>query len=623
MTIKRLNTRLANQIAAGEVVERPAAVIKELLENSIDAGATHIDINIERSGIKRMCVSDDGCGIDAEDMPLAVARHATSKISTISDLEAVSSLGFRGEALASIASVSRLQLTSNSSGDDTQGIKLWVEGQDMQTKITPAPHPRGTTVNVCDLFFNTPARRKFLRTENTEYKRIDEVVRRIALSHLNIHLRLTHNGRQLLNLPQSTTVTEQQRRVAKISGMPFMEQALRVDGSNASGLRLWGWMGLPTFSRSQPDLQYFFVNGRTVKDKVISHAIRQAYQDVMYHGRYPAFVLFLDIDPLQIDVNVHPTKNEVRFRDSNGVHQFLFHQLQTWIAESKPNKITTNETIIDSATIDSATIDSATTEHTTSNHAILPTPQNLDSSSSPHSLQAKNNPAPKYSSQSYNQGKLAFTQALYTQAGEVNDNGELPPLGFAIAQIKGIYILAENQHGLVVVDMHAAHERIVYEKMKKDWQDNRQRDDKLHAQPLLVPLSLQVSEREISACMQCQQTLQHLGFIIDEAGPECLLIRQIPALLRHSEVEPLVRDVLADIIEYDQSTRIEEHIDRILGNMACHGAVRANRQLSLTEMNTLLRDIENTERSGQCNHGRPTWKQMTIKDLDKLFLRGR
>ena len=636
--IHLLDTRLSNQIAAGEVVERPSSVVKELLENCIDSGATHISIDIDRGGIKRIRIRDDGSGISKEDMPLAIARHATSKIKEINDLEAVSSLGFRGEALASIASVSRLQLLSNNS-DSPQGFLLEVEGRDMQAQVSPAAHPKGTTVDVQDLFFNTPARRKFLRTENTEYKRIDDIVKRLALSHLSLHIRVTHNGRQVTLLQGAISQEEQQRRVAKICGASFMEQALPIDSllmirqgqtPPADGLRLWGWMGLPTFSRSQADLQYFFVNGRAVKDKVITHAVRQAYQDVLYHGRHPAYVLFMEIDPAAVDVNVHPTKHEVRFRESRSVHQFIFHHLHSWVAETRPstNVIeqapkapeSDSDTVVQQSfslppqsQIDAPTLSTGNTfnreQSTTDQHQI-----NDQSGQWRNSSQAAG-------------GRRAFTksQELYGafESQDQVDHTEPPPLGFAIAQVHGVFVLAENQHGLIVVDMHAAHERITYEKMKISWQGNEQQRGRLTAQPLLVPLSLNVSEREATLCIEFSEQLERLGFVIDQAGPESLLVRQVPVLLRDSEVEPLVRDVLSDLVQQGDSQRIENHIDEILGNMACRTSVRANRQLSLAEMNALLRDMERTERSNQCNHGRPTWVQLSMSDLDKLFLRGR
>ncbi len=614
--IQKLDTRLANQIAAGEVVERPASVVKELLENSIDAGATSIKIDIDRGGIKRIRIRDNGGGIEQDQLPLAIARHATSKITSINDLEAVPTLGFRGEALASIASVSRLQLISNaqSSQEAMAGLSIEVEGRDMQPVTSPAPHPQGTTVDVQDLFFNTPARRKFLRTENTEYKRIHDIVKRMALSHFDVDFQLSHNGRQQLRFEVADTIDAQKRRVAKICGASFMEQALPIDCSSGDNMRLWGWMGLPTFSRSQADLQYFYVNGRAIKDKVVNHAIRQAYQDVLYNGRHPAYVLFLTIEPANVDVNVHPTKHEVRFRDSRHVYQFLFHNLHKWVAATKPSGSAAIESSLQSTP-------SPSIEQTSLKLNQFAVKENSPSFTINKIDKTPNSSTTFISSPSIS-GKKAFEQAksLYSN---LPDSDESPPLGFAIAQIHSVFILAENQKGLVIVDMHAAHERIVYEKMKQSWENNSQQRGKLTAQPLLVPHAINLSESEVNDCMEHIEPLRQLGFEIDSTGPESIIVRQVPVLLKNNEIEPLVRDVIADIRQHGSLERIENHIDEILGNMACRGSVRANRKLSIAEMNALLREMEQTERSNQCNHGRPTWVQMEMTDLNKLFLRGR
>ncbi len=596
-TINTLSPQLANQIAAGEVVERPASVLKELVENSLDAGATRIDIEVEQGGVKRLSVRDNGCGIDQSDMALALSRHATSKISDIDDLEAVGTLGFRGEALASIASVSRLSLTSNSGG--SQAWKAVSEGRDMTVDVQPAAHPAGTSVDVRDLFFNTPARRKFLRTETTEYNRIDDYAKKLALSHMAVAFSLKHNQRVNLNLQPAETVLEQEKRVADICGKPFMEQALYVDNQR-SGIRLWGWIGLPTFSRSQADLQHFFVNGRSIRDKVVSHAVRQAYQDVLYHGRHPAFVLFLEIEPKDVDVNVHPTKHEVRFRDSRVVHGFVSGTLQKALASDRPqDHLQSGET-----------------------HSLLPeqavptqTAMGLGPSPSPFNY-ASQSPGYSGGGQSVNTPMHAY-QSLYGE-GPSKESDTIPPLGFAIAQLKGIYILAENEQGMIVVDMHAAHERITYEQMKKDFDK-----EGLISQPLLVPESLSVSQREADAVEQNPEVFARLGFSVERAAAESVVVREIPALLRGTQVEALLRDVISDVLEHGISERIRHQINEILSTMACHGSVRANRKLSLPEMNALLRDMEATERSGQCNHGRPTYFQLSLDELDKLFLRGR
>jgi DNA mismatch repair protein MutL len=594
-SIKILSPQLANQIAAGEVVERPASVLKELVENSLDAGAKRIDIDIEQGGVKLLRVRDDGCGISQADMPLALNRHATSKISDLDDLEAVATLGFRGEALASIASVSRLSLTSNS--DEGQGWRAVTEGRNMDVDVQPAAHPAGTSVEVRDLFFNTPARRKFLRTETTEYNRIDDYAKKLALSHMDVAFTLRHNQRVNLNLQPASSQAEQEKRVADICGRPFMEQALYVDNQR-NGLRLWGWIGLPTFSRSQADLQHFYVNGRSIRDKVVSHAVRQAYQDVLYHGRHPAFVLFLEIDPCDVDVNVHPTKHEVRFRESRTIHGFISGTLQKALAQDRPQDHLQGQADNQFSRLPEEHVPQQAfmgLSPTTPNYA----PQFVASTGS-----AVNTPMDAY-------------QSLYGPDSSGDDNS-IPPLGFAIAQLKGIYILAENLQGLIIVDMHAAHERITYERMKADFDKQG-----LVSQPLLVPESLAVSQREADVVEQNPEIFTRLGFVVERASSESIMVRQIPALLRGSVVESLLRDVISDVLEQGASERIRHHINEILSTMACHGSVRANRKLTLPEMNALLRDMEATERSGQCNHGRPTYSQLTLDELDKLFLRGR
>jgi DNA mismatch repair protein MutL len=596
--IQILSTQLANQIAAGEVVERPASVVKELCENSLDAGATKIDVEVQQGGAKLLKVRDNGFGISKEQLPLALSRHATSKIAQLEDLEAVSTLGFRGEALASIASVSRLSLTSNY---DDDGWMATSEGRDMAVQLKPAAHPRGTSVEVRDLFFNTPARRKFLRTDNTEYKRIDDSLKKLALSHMGVSFSLKHNNKVQFSLRAAEGQLEQEKRVADLCGSTFMQQALFLD-DNRSGLRLWGWIGLPTFSRSQGDLQYFFVNGRSIKDKVVSHAVRQAYQDVLYHGRHPAYVLFLEIAPTDVDVNVHPTKHEVRFRDSGSVHTFVSSTLVKALASDRPQ------------------------DHLQQHQSISPSgDENQSDAVDQSSLQLANYANVDYSRPWHRPESQAVRvpvgqyQSLYdTSQSEADDTTEVPPLGFAIAQLKGIFILAENAQGLIIVDMHAAHERITYERMKSAYDDQG-----LVSQPLLVPENLVVSQREATVVEENPSVFEQLGFSVQRAGQESLIVREIPAILRGSQVEGLLRDVLSDLLEHGSSVRIREHINEILSTMACHGSVRANRKLTIPEMNALLRDMETTERSGQCNHGRPTWSQLSVEELDKLFLRGR
>ena len=599
--IHTLSPQLANQIAAGEVVERPSSVLKELSENSLDAGAKRIEVEVEQGGTKLIRVRDDGCGISEGDLPLALSRHATSKILGLEDLEAVATLGFRGEALASIASVSRLALTSNSG--EGSGWKAVSEGRDMEVELQPAAHPLGTSVEVRDLFFNTPARRKFLRTENTEYKRIDDCLKKLALSRMDVAFSLKHNQKVQFSLRPANSQAEQEKRVADLCGPQFMEQALFVD-NDRTGIRLWGWIGLPTFSRSQADLQYFFVNGRSIRDKVVSHAVRQAYQDVLYHGRHPAYVLFLEILPADVDVNVHPTKHEVRFRESGSIHSFVSTTLKKALATDRPQ------------------------DHLSTNGGL-----ELQNKDQPQSLIGQNalplagTPGSGYQSTWPSSGvpsgvntPASSYQSLYSSQTEFSDSNqaEVPPLGFAVAQLKGIFILAENSHGLIIVDMHAAHERITYERMKDAFDLQG-----LVSQPLLVPENLAVSQREADAVESNQAVFTQLGFGVERAASESIIVREIPAILRGSEVEKLLRDVLSDLLEHGSSERIRDHINEILSTMACHGSVRANRKLTLPEMNALLRDMEITERSGQCNHGRPTWSQLTVEELDKLFLRGR
>ena len=610
-TIQRLATRLANQIAAGEVVERPASVIKEALENSLDAGATRIEVDLEGGGVQLMRVRDDGTGIAEQDLPLALARHATSKISSIDDLEAVGTLGFRGEALASIASVSRLSLTSNADGTGSSGTTATTEGRDMTVTLAPAPHPRGTTLEIRDLFYNTPARRKFLRTEKTELGHIEEVFKRQALARTEVAFSLRHNGRVLHNLAPATDAVSRERRVAQVCGTAFMEQAVAL--SRESGpIALHGWVGLPTFSRSQADLQYFFVNGRVIRDKLVTHAIKQAYRDVLFHGRHPAYVLFLEVDPRVVDVNVHPTKHEVRFREGREVHSFIFSTLNRCLADLRPGD-------------GPATADPAGAEAAATGWAAAPGQGGIPLGV-PHAGGGGYGPP-------MNQANLGALARLYgASTSHVADRGsagaapavepepeaEIPPLGFALAQLQGVYILSENAQGLVLVDMHAAHERITYERLKR-----LRSDTGIKTQPLLVPQTVAVSAREVAVAVDMADNLRALGLLVEPAGEEQLVVRELPIALIDTPVEALVRGVLADMQAYGSSDRVRAHEDELLSTMACHGSVRANRRLTLPEMNALLRDMEITERSGQCNHGRPTWVQLGMSDLDRLFLRGR
>jgi DNA mismatch repair protein MutL len=611
--IKLLSPRLANQIAAGEVVERPASVIKELVENSLDAGATRIDIDIEAGGVKLLRVRDNGCGIEQADMPLALSRHATSKIYELEDLEQVKSLGFRGEALASISSVSRLSITSNTQ-DQGAGWKAQTEGRDMSVDVGPAAHLKGSTVEVRDLFFNTPARRKFLRAEKTEFNHLEEVVKRQALGRFDVAFHLSHNGKAIHALKSCNTQAEHERRVASVCGPAFMQNALHID-TEAAGLRLWGWVALPTFSRSQADLQHFYVNGRVIRDKLVTHAVRQAYRDVLFHGRHPAFVLYLEVDPAVVDVNVHPTKHEVRFRDGRTVHDFLFRSLHRLLAQVRPEDQLA-PTVMESPKELVSGVQAG--EFKRQEPMSLPMPDRPTTGQVREQLAGYSNLyGSRGSTPSGDRAPSNLGGQLAQASPGSSEDSDIPVLGYALAQLKGIYILSENAEGLVLVDMHAAHERITYERMK-----NARDGEGIKAQPLLVPESMAVSEREAQCAENHEQVFSDLGFTIERAGPETLLIRQVPIILQGSNVEQLVRDVLADLLEYGSSDRIESHINEILSTMACHGSVRANRRLTIPEMNALLRDMEETERSGQCNHGRPTWTPMTLDQLDKLFLRG-
>ncbi|WP_248131187.1 DNA mismatch repair endonuclease MutL [Pseudomonas sp. B329] len=627
--IELLSPRLANQIAAGEVVERPASVIKELLENSIDSGARRIDVDVEQGGVKLLRVRDDGSGISSDDLPLALARHATSKIRDLEDLERVMSLGFRGEALASISSVARLTLTSRTR-DAEQAWQVETEGRDMAPRVQPAAHPVGTSVEVRDLFFNTPARRKFLKAEKTEFDHLQEVIKRLALARFDVAFHLRHNGKTILSLHEANDDAARARRVAAVCGSGFLEQALPIE-IERNGLRLWGWVGLPTFSRSQADLQYFFVNGRAVRDKLVAHAVRQAYRDVLFNGRHPTFVLFFEVDPSVVDVNVHPTKHEVRFRDGRMVHDFLYGTLHRALGDVRPDDQLLAPIVTAVVRPSGPEAGEFGPQGEMSLAANL-----LQSTPSQPAYTAPNSGAGagyqyQYTPRPQSTVPVAEAQAAYreffaplpgAEPGAApslpEGGGDIPPLGYALAQLKGIYILAENAHGLVLVDMHAAHERIMYERLKI-----AMASEGLSGQPLLVPESLAVSQREADCAEEHHSVFQKLGFELQRLGPETLAIRQIPALLKQAEANRLVADVLADLMEYGTSDRIQAHINELLGTMACHGAIRANRRLALPEMNGLLRDMENTERSGQCNHGRPTWTQMGLDDLDKLFLRGR
>lgn len=649
-----LNPRLANQIAAGEVVERPSSVVKELIENAIDAGSQRIEVELEAGGARLIRIRDDGSGIAEEDLPLALSRHATSKIDSLEDLEGVASLGFRGEALASISSVSRLELVSNATDDPAAGWRVVVEGRDMEPRVTPAPHPHGSSIAVRDLFFNTPARRKFLRTEKTEFSHAEEVFRRLALSRFDVGWTLRHNQKTLHQLRPAKDAAGSERRISALLGSKFLDNALHLD-IEASGLRLWGWVGLPTHSRAQTDQQYFFVNGRVVRDRLVAHAIRQAYRDVLFHGRHPVFVLYLELDPMIVDVNVHPTKHEVRFRDGRLVHDFLFSSLHRALGEARPNAHASSED--DSEGEQAPETGAHQPEATSPSHSSQGQPgwqqqmalrPGQDDRARPGAQRVREFMAGYHALHPEHEESLLKPQssvldgqdtpeALHERQGDAtvpaprvlpeDDPTQAPPLGYAIAQLHGVYILAQTTRGLVIVDMHAAHERITYEGMKQQvfiGADSLGADSNgaLDAQPLLVPVSLAASAAEMETAEQCREAFSRLGVELDVAGPETLLVRQVPSLLAQADAEPLIRDMLSDLERYGRSDRLEAHINELLSTMACHGSVRANRRLSIAEMNALLRNMERTERSGQCNHGRPTWTEMSMRELDKLFLRG-
>ena len=592
--IRVLPELLINQIAAGEVIERPVSALKELLENSLDAGAQAISVELAAGGVKLVSVTDDGSGIDRDDLKLALARHATSKIASLDDLEHVGSLGFRGEALASIASVSRMELTSRRA-DDRHAWRVASEGPTL-TAPEPATLPRGTRIDVRELYFNTPARRKFLKSEQTEFAHCEEAFRRIALSRPDVAFSLTHNGRARLQVkPQPLAA-----RVAAVLGDDFGNGALEVDESGGQ-IAIRGAISAPSHARGTRDAQYFFVNGRCIRDKLVAHAIRQAYADVLHHDRHPAFVLFLDIDPQLVDVNVHPAKAEVRFRDSRAVHQFIFHALHKTL--SRP-----------------------------AGDGAVGLPPAPAISHTPYQPSAQPQAMPQYRAQGAMSLGIAQPAAAYAtlfapQAAATTlapppplplpPTGDEHPLGYALAQLAGIYILAENSKGLIIIDMHAAHERIMYEKLK-----NALDGQAIPMQPLLVPVHFNAEALDVATAEDELEALQGLGFDIAPAGPGALIVRGVPALLADADAQALALDVLHEVREYGASRIATERRNELLGTMACHAAVRANRKLTVPEMNALLRDMEATERSGQCNHGRPTWHAFSIADLDRLFRRG-
>jgi DNA mismatch repair protein MutL len=581
MPIQQLPSHLINQIAAGEVVERPASVVKELVENSLDAGAQSVQVDIVAGGEKLIRIRDDGGGISKDELSLALSRHATSKISSLDDLEAVASLGFRGEALPSIASVARLTLCSRYAESDSA---FQVEADNgVVSEPRPAAHPAGTTVEVHDLFYNTPARRRFLRTERTEFGHIEKWLRRLALSRSDVAFTLTHNRRTTWQLAAASTDDERLQRIARICGDAFAEQAVLLS-HETEGVALAGWIGLPTFNRSQPDMQYWFVNGRSIADRTLSHAARHAYRDVLFHGRFPAYVLSITMDPAGVDANAHPAKHEVRFRDGRRIHGVVSQAIEAALSETRPG-----------------------------GHSAAPTSMPYSTPQTQTAMPLPNAVRESLAGYRTLSGGSSSAAALDVSS----EPAEVPPLGFAVAQIGGVYVLAENADGLVIVDMHAAHERILYEKLKHSYDDKA-----VVRQPLLVPASVAVAQNEADLVEQSADIFEGLGLVIDRSGPTSLVIREVPALLRNADAESLLRDVLSDLSQAGRSNRVEDLCHDFLATMACHHSVRANRMLSLDEMNALLREMESTERADQCNHGRPTWTAISMSELDKLFMRG-
>jgi len=596
--IHRLPDALINQIAAGEVVERPASVLKEVLENAVDAGSQAIEVALEGGGVKRIRVSDDGCGIDKDDLALALERHATSKINSLDDLESVSTMGFRGEALAAIASVARTTITSRARA----ASHAWRVDAPGASPV-PAALNHGTVVDVQDLYYNTPARRKFLKTEGTEFAHCDDAFRRVALARPDVAMQLSHNGRVTQRLPAG----DMARRTGALLGDDFLDQARQID-AEAGTIRLTGFASLPAYSRASRDAQYFFVNGRFVRDKLITHAIREAYRDILHGSRHPAYVLFLDIDPHTVDVNVHPAKIEVRFRESRAVHQFVYHALKRALAES-------------GATLIASTGDAAS--DSTPQPSLRPSPSYGQAPAPVQNTLAMESATRSYydfaasAQRAAPSATDAFTSAAAVPSPMPSQTpGEAPPLGFALAQLHGVYILAQNAQGLVLVDMHAAHERILYERLKTvlDGQPSIQR--------LLIPAVLSLSAKEMATAETCQDVLTEMGFEVSPAGPQALSVRTVPNLLASADVPELVRAVLADLEDMPASEVVTARRNELLATMACHGAVRANRSLTIPEMNALLRQMETTERADQCNHGRPTWTQFSMAELDRFFLRG-
>lgn len=609
--IARLDSFVADQIAAGEVVERPASIVKELIENAIDAGASSIRIDIEGGGIKRISVRDDGVGIHHDDLPLAIARHATSKIRNAADLAGIASLGFRGEALASAASVSILTITSREANSD-DAWQISIAGE-RGGEVVPAAHPFGTTVEVKDLFFNTPARRKFLKTERTEQNHIETTVRRLALANFAVAFELNISGRAGMRLPGGDPL----RRLGSVLGREFPQRSVAIDESLPEGLRLHGWVAEPTLTRSNADQQYFFVNGRHVRDKIVAHAVRQAYRDVTFHGRHVVFALYLEVDPEQVDVNVHPTKHEVRFREARTVHDFIFSRLHRALRELRPGDLEAAPVVTQPPGSVAGGVGQLSQQRGLALTAAQSSNWNQSTSTAP-SFQSG---LPTISSPAAEFARRGGAGAVPI-AADAGDDQAIPPLGYALAQLHGIYILAENADGMVVVDAHAAHERVTYEKLKAAGAA-----DDVARQRLLVPQEVLLSQADADMAERFAPALEALGLLIERRRPESVMVREVPVWLSGGDAAALLRDVLSDLAGYDDdSTGVEAvaaHRDELLSTMACHGSVRAGRRLTVAEMNALLREMEVTENAGQCNHGRPTYRVQTLAQLDQIFMRGR
>jgi DNA mismatch repair protein MutL len=604
MPIKILPDELIDQIAAGEVIERPASVVKELIENSLDAGASRIEIDIERGGIGLVRVRDDGRGIESEEVPLALERHATSKISSLDDLEAVTTLGFRGEALPSIGSVSRLRIVTRAASAD-RGAEVAVNGGELMAP-KPAAHPTGATVEVRDLFFNVPARRKFLKSEATELGHIARLIERLALSRFDVSFRLRHGARVLLDVPALDGEGSELGRLAEVLGPEFAEGAVAVS-HGAGPVMLSGWAGLPTRSRAQPDQQFWFVNGRSVRDRLLMNAVRLAYRDVLYHGRYPAYVLYLTLDPKLVDVNAHPGKLEVRFRDSRQIHEFVFRALERALAETSPDASAAPAAAGPPSTAGGAGLWRGT--------SALPLRSPSRDPWTIAALIADAAPTSAYGTAA----TCAAPAPGALLAGVASSLGEEEqPLGTAIAQLHGVYILAQTTSGLVLVDMHAAHERVLYEKLKAD-----RASGTVASQLLLEPITVALKPHELEVILEQREEWTHSGFEIDALSSTHLALRRVPAFLQTAEIPRIVRDLVHDLTLDADTHHLEGVADRVLGTLACRSAIHANRRLTLPEMNALLRQMEETERANQCNHGRPTWTRLSLQQLDQLFLRGR